>query len=116
MICTGDLGAVAAKKYDLEAWMPAQGRFREMVSCSNCTDYQSYRLNIRYAKAKGAPAEGYVHTLNSTAIATERALTAIIENYQEPDGTVIIPKVLRKYLEPIESAPKDVIRPVKVKK
>ncbi len=111
-ICTGDLGAVAAKKYDLEAWMPAQGRYREMVSCSNCTDYQSYRLNIRYAKAKGAPAEGYVHTLNSTAIATARAITAIIENYQEPDGTVIIPKVLRKYLEPIDSAPKEVIRPV----
>ena len=83
-----------------------------MVSCSNCTDYQSYRLNIRFAKVKGAPAEGYVHTLNSTAIATSRAITAIIENNQEPDGTVIIPKVLRKYLEPIDSAPKDEIRPI----
>jgi len=114
-ICTGDLGVVASKKYDLEAWMPAQGRYREMVSCSNCTDYQSYRLNIRFAKVKGAPAEGYVHTLNSTAIATSRAITAIIENNQEPDGTVIIPKVLRKYLEPIDSAPKDEIRPIKTK-
>ncbi len=112
-ICTGDLGAVAAKKYDLEAWMPAQGRYREMVSCSNCTDYQSYRLDIRYAKVRGAPAEGYVHTLNSTAIATARAITAIVENHQEPDGTVIIPKVLRRYLEPIESAPKEEIKPVR---
>jgi len=102
-ICSGDLGVVAAKKYDLEAWMPAQGRYREMVSCSNTTDYQAYRLNIRYAKARGAPAEGYVHTLNSTAIATTRAMTAILENYQREDGTVGVPKVLRKYLEPFEN-------------
>jgi len=114
-VCSGDLGAVAAKKYDLEAWMPAQGRYREMVSCSNVTDYQSYRLNIRYAKARGAPAKGYVHTLNSTAIATSRAITAIIENCQEPDGTVVIPKVLRKYLEMFERAPKDCITPRKAK-
>ena len=113
--CTGDLGAVAAKKYDLEAWMPAQGRYREMVSCSNCTDWQSYRLKIRYAEAKGAPAKGYVHTLNSTAIATQRAITAIIENYQKEDGTVEIPKVLRKYLEPFEAAPKDYILPRKIR-
>ncbi len=112
-ICTGDLGIVAAKKYDLEAWMPAQARYREMVSCSNCTDWQSYRLNIRYAEERGKPTKGYVHTLNSTAIATTRAITAIIENYQEEDGSVIIPKVLRKYLEPIESAPKEVIKPAK---
>ncbi|MEM4679649.1 MAG: serine--tRNA ligase [Thermofilaceae archaeon] len=110
-VCSGDLGVVAAKKYDLEAWMPAQGRYREMVSCSNTTDYQSYRLNIRYAKAKGAPAEGYVHTLNSTAIATTRAITAIVENYQEPDGTVRIPPVLSEYLEAFERAPKDRIEP-----
>ncbi|MEM5825626.1 MAG: serine--tRNA ligase, partial [Thermofilaceae archaeon] len=110
-VCSGDLGVVAAKKYDLEAWMPAQGKYREMVSCSNTTDYQSYRLNIRFAKAKGAPAEGYVHTLNSTAIATTRAITAIVENYQEPDGTVRIPPVLRRYLEVFERAPKDYIEP-----
>ena len=101
-ICSGDLGPVAAKKYDLEAWMPAQGRYREMVSCSNTTDYQSYRLKIRYARARGAPAEGYVHTLNSTAIATTRTITAILENYQEEDGMTKIPKALRKYLEPFE--------------
>jgi len=110
-ICTGDLGIVAAKKYDLEAWMPAQGKFREMVSCSNCTDWQSYRLNIRFAEKRGLPSKGFVHTLNSTAIATTRAITAIIENFQLEDGRVEIPKVLRKYLDPIESAPKDFIEP-----
>jgi seryl-tRNA synthetase len=110
-VCSGDLGVVASKKYDLEAWMPAQGKFREMVSCSNCTDWQSYRLNIRYAEEKGAPTKGFVHTLNSTAIATTRAITAIIENFQLEDGRVEIPKVLRKYLEPIEIAPKEYIEP-----
>ena len=112
-VCAGDIGAVAAKKYDLEAWMPAQARYREMVSCSNCTDWQSYRLNIRYAEERGKPTKGYVHTLNSTAIATTRAITAIIENCQEEDGSVIIPKALRKYLEPAESAPKEIIKPAK---
>ncbi|MFZ8855521.1 MAG: serine--tRNA ligase, partial [Thermofilaceae archaeon] len=80
-IASGDLGVVAAKKYDLEAWMPAQGKFREMVSCSNCTDWQSYRLNIRYAETPGAPSKGFVHSLNSTAIAVQRTITAIVENY-----------------------------------
>jgi len=111
LICTGDLGMVASKKYDIEAWMPGQGRYREVVSCSNCTDWQSYRLKIRYVRKVGQKTEGYVHTLNSTAIATTRAIIAILENYQEPDGTVIIPKVLRKYLEPFDSAPKEEIKP-----
>jgi len=110
-ICTGDLGIVAAKKYDLEVWMPAQGRYREMVSCSNCTDWQSYRLDIRFAEERGKPSKGFVHTLNSTAIATTRAITAIIENNQLEDGRVEVPKVLRKYLEPIEAAPKEYIEP-----
>ncbi|RLG60161.1 serine--tRNA ligase [Candidatus Geothermarchaeota archaeon] len=114
-ICSGELGVVAAKKYDIEVWMPAQGRFREVVSCSNCLDYQSYRLNIRYAPFRGAPSEGYVHTLNSTAIATGRAITAILENNQLEDGSVVIPKVLRRYLEPFEPAPKDVIKPLRSK-
>ncbi|AGK61730.1 seryl-tRNA synthetase [Archaeoglobus sulfaticallidus PM70-1] len=114
-ICTGDIGIVAAKKYDLEVWMPSQGKYREMVSCSNCTDWQSYRLNIRFAEERGKPTKGFVHTLNSTAIATTRAITAIIENFQEEDGRIRIPKVLRKYLENIDSAPKDYIVP-KMKK
>ncbi len=110
-IASGDLGACAAKKYDLEVWMPAQGRYREMVSASNCTDWQAYRLNIRLVRRKGMERGEYVHTLNSTGIASTRTITAILENYQEPDGSVVIPKVLRRYLEPFERAPKDIIRP-----
>jgi seryl-tRNA synthetase len=97
-VCTGDLGTVAAKKYDFEAWMPAQGDYREVVSCSNCTDYQARRLNIRYREKEGAPPKGFVHTLNSTAIATGRTIVALLENYQQEDGSIRIPKVLRKYM------------------
>ncbi len=113
-VASGELGAPAAKKYDLEVWMPAQGKYREMVSASNTTDWQSYRLNIRLVRKKGMIRE-YVHTLNSTAIASTRTITAILENFQEPDGIVVIPKVLRKYLEPFEKAPKEAIYPVKKK-
>lgn len=113
-IASGDLGACAIKKYDLEAWMPAQGRFREMVSASNCTDWQAYRLKIRLVRRKGMK-RSYVHTLNSTAIASTRTITAILENFQEPDGTVVIPKVLRRYLEAFPRAPKDAIYPKKRK-
>ncbi len=111
-VVSGELGAPAAKKYDLEVWMPAQGKYREMVSASNTTDWQSYRLNIRLVRRKGMERE-YVHTLNSTAIASTRTITAILENFQEPDGTVVIPKVLRKYLEPFKKAPKEAIYPAK---
>lgn len=113
-ICSGELSAVVSKRYDLEAWMPAQGKYREMVSCSNCLDWQSYRLNIRFQrKLEKGVERGYVHTLNSTAIASTRAITAILENCQEPDGTVIVPKILRPYLEIFKKAPKEVIHPVK---
>ncbi|MEM0083939.1 MAG: serine--tRNA ligase [Candidatus Methanomethylicia archaeon] len=113
-ICSGELSAVVSKRYDLEAWMPAQGKYREMVSCSNCLDWQSYRLNIRFQrKGEKGLERGYVHTLNSTAIASTRAITAILENYQEADGTVIIPKVLRPYLEMFKKAPKEAIYPIK---
>src|SRR4030042_330436 len=81
-VCTGDIGTVAAKKYDIEAWMPAQDGYREIVSCSNCTDYQARRLGIRYREKEGAPVKGFVHTLNSTAIATARTIVAILENCQ----------------------------------
>jgi len=101
-VCTGDIGTVAAKKYDIEAWMPAQNAYREIVSCSNCTDYQARRLNIRYREKEGAPTKGFVHTLNSTAIATGRTIVALMENYQQGDGTISIPKVLRKYMGDIE--------------
>ena len=114
-VASGELGSPAAKKYDLEAWMPAQGRYREMVSASNTTDWQSYRLNIRLVRRKGMKRE-YVHTLNSTAIASTRTITAILENFQEPDGVVVVPKVLRRYLEPFERAPKEAIYPVRREK
>ncbi len=101
-VCTGDIGTVAAKKYDIEAWMPAQNGYREIVSCSNCTDYQARRLNIRYREKEGAPTKGFVHTLNSTAIATGRTMVAIIENNQQEDGTIVVPEVLRKYMGGID--------------
>jgi seryl-tRNA synthetase len=101
-VCTGDIGTVAAKKYDIEAWMPAQNAYREVVSCSNCTDYQARRLGIRYREKEGAPPKGFLHTLNSTAIATGRTIVAVLENFQQEDGTVIVPKVLRKYMQDIE--------------
>ena len=97
-VCTGDIGTVAAKKYDIEAWMPAQNGYREVVSCSNCTDYQGRRLGIKYREKEGAAPKGFVHTLNSTAIATGRTVVAIIENNQLADGTINIPEVLRKYM------------------
>ncbi len=109
-IASGDLGACATKKYDIEAWMPAQGTFREMVSCSNCTDWQSFRMKIRYVDKNN---RGYVHTLNSTAVASTRMITAILENNQTEDGTVKVPTVLKRYLEPFTKAPKDFIFPRK---
>jgi len=96
-ICTGDIGAVAAKKYDLEAWMPVQQKYREMVSCSNCTDYQARRLNIKFRGKAGEAPKGFLHTLNSTVV-TDRALVAIMENYQQKDGSILIPKVLQPYM------------------
>jgi seryl-tRNA synthetase len=95
-VCTGDMGTVAAKKYDLEAWMPAQRRFREMVSCSNVTDYQARRLMIR-CREKPSDEPRLVHTLNSTAVTT-RALVAIIENLQQSDGSIRIPAPLVPYM------------------
>lgn len=95
-ICTGEIGSVAAKKYDIEVWMPAQEIYREVASCSNCTDYQARRLNIKFREKEGSAPAGLVHTLNSTA-ATDRVLVAIMENFQTVDGTVIIPKPLVKY-------------------
>jgi len=97
-VCTGDMGTVAAKRYDVEAWMPAQNAYREMISCSNDTDYQARRLNIKYREKEGEAPKGFVHTLNSTALATGRTMVAIIENYQQEDGSVVIPEVLRKYM------------------
>lgn len=96
-VCTGDLGTVAAKKYDLEAWLPGQGKYREVVSCSNCTAYQAVRSKVRFRDRPDEPTK-WVHTLNSTLVATERTLVAIMENYQEKDGSIGIPETLRAYM------------------
>jgi len=95
-ICTGDLGDPAAEKFDIEAWFPGQNRYRETHSTSNCTDFQARRLNIRY-KTKSGKLE-FVHTINGTAFALGRILIAILENYQQKDGSVKIPEVLHPYL------------------
>src|SRR5665648_703072 len=91
-IAAGDLGAPAAQKFDCEAWMPGQQQYREVTSCSNCTDYQARRLDCRYRTEKGPR---FVHTLNGTGIAVGRTLIAIMENYQRADGTIAVPDVLR---------------------
>jgi len=94
-IAAGDLGAPAAKKYDCEAWLPGQGRYREVTSCSNCTDYQARRLNCRYRTDKGPR---FVYTLNGTCIAIGRTIIAIMENYQRADGSIAVPEALRPYM------------------
>lgn len=96
-VCTGDIGTVAAKKYDIEAWSPRQREYIEVVSCSNCTDYQARRLNIRMGEVGGEEKET-IHTLNSTALATSRTMVAILENNQLEDGTVKVPEVLQEYM------------------
>ncbi len=96
-VCTGDLGTVAAKKYDLEAWLPGQGKYREMASCSNCTGYQAVRSKVRYREKSSTPTR-HVHTLNSTLVATERAIVSILENKQRADGTIEIPGILQHYM------------------
>ena len=93
-ICTGDLGSPAAAKYDIEAWLPSENRYRETHSCSNCTDFQARRLNIRYCDKSGKL--NFLYTLNGTAF-SQRPILAIIENYQQKDGSLSVPKVLQKY-------------------
>ena len=97
LLCSGDLGKISAKTYDIEAWFPGQSNYREIVSCSNCIDYQARRLRIRYRDNVNDETK-LVHTLNSTLIATERTMVSIIENYQTGNGTVQIPDVLQKYM------------------
>jgi seryl-tRNA synthetase len=94
-MCTGDIGTIAARKFDLEAWMPSVGEWKEVVSASNCTAYQALRLNMRYRVPDGT---AWPHTLNATGIATTRTLAAILENCQQPDGSIAIPRPLRKWM------------------
>lgn len=97
-IASGELNDNAAKKYDLEAWFPASETFRELVSCSNCLDYQARKLKIRMGKVGGTQEKEILHTLNSTAIATERTICCILENYQNEDHSISIPKILQNYM------------------
>lgn len=95
-IASGDMNDNAARKYDIEVWMPVQNTYRELVSCSNTTDYQARKMNVKVLRKNGE--KQVLHTLNSTALPMERALVAIVENFQDADGTIIIPRVLRKYM------------------
>ena len=97
LLSSGDMGKISAKTYDLEVWMAGQNAYREVVSCSNCLDYQSRRLKIRFRDKTNEDTK-YIHTLNSTLVATERTMVAILENFQTKDGHVNIPNVLQKYM------------------
>lgn len=97
LLSTGDMGKVAAKTWDIEVWFPGQGNYREVVSCSNCMDYQARRLSIKY-REKPHEESQFVHTLNSTLVATERTLAAIMENFQDESGDILVPEVLREFM------------------
>ena len=99
-LCTGDMGFASAKTYDIEVWLPGQATYREISSCSNCEDFQARRAQIRYRKDKGKP--NFVHTLNGSGLAVGRTLVAILENYQQKDGSVLIPKALRPYMDGLD--------------
>ena len=101
LLCSADLGKVSAKTYDIEGWFPGQGSYRELVSCSNCLDYQARRLRIRFRDNTNEETK-LVHTLNSTLVATERTLVSIIENYQTDNGTIEVPEMLQKYMGDIK--------------
>ena len=97
LLCTGDMGFASQKTYDIEVWLPGQNRFREISSCSNCGDFQARRMNARY-RPKDSKQLQFVHTLNGSGLAVGRTLIAIMENYQQPDGSIAIPDVLRPYM------------------
>ena len=101
LLCTGDMGNSARKTYDLEVWLPGQGLYREISSCSNCGDWQARRMNTRYRPAEGK-GNVFVHTLNGSGLAVGRTLVAVLENYQQADGSVTVPEVLRGYMGGIE--------------
>jgi seryl-tRNA synthetase len=96
-LCAGDIGFASQKTYDIEVWLPGQGRFREISSCSICGDFQARRMNAR-SKAADAKSTRFVHTLNGSGVAVGRALVAVLETYQEPDGAVVVPEALRPYM------------------
>jgi len=105
-LCTGDVGFASAKTYDLEVWLPGQGKYREISSCSNCEAFQARRLQARFRNAQGKPE--LVHTLNGSGLAVGRALVAVMENYQRADGGIDVPAALRPYMGGITQVPPSV--------
>jgi seryl-tRNA synthetase len=103
-LCTGDLGFGARRTYDLEVWLPGQGRYREISSCSNCGDFQARRMKARY-RSEGEKGTRFVHTLNGSGLAVGRTLVAILENYQKEDGSVVVPDALRPYMGGLKVIP-----------
>ena len=101
-LCTGDIGFSAAKTYDLEVWLPSYNGYKEISSSSNCTDFQARRANIKYRDPENFKGSRYVHTLNGSGLAVGRTMAAVIENYQQPDGTVRVPDVLVPYMGGVE--------------
>ena len=97
VLCTRDMGAGARKTYDIEVWLPAQDRYREISSCSVCGDFQARRMNARF-RAKAEKGTQFVHTLNGSGLAIGRTLIAILENYQQADGSIVIPEALQPYM------------------
>jgi len=101
VLCTGDMGFGARRTYDIEVWLPGQGTYREISSCSNCGDFQARRMKARF-RAKGEKATQFVHTLNGSGLAVGRTLIAVMENHQQPDGSILIPEALRPYMGGVE--------------
>ena len=101
-LCTGDIGFSAAKTYDLEVWLPSYGAYKEISSCSNCVDFQARRANIKYRDPENFKGTRYVHTLNGSGLAVGRTMAAIMENYQQADGTIKVPEVLVPYMGGVE--------------
>ena len=97
-MCAGDMGFPSAMSYDLEMWAPGSDEWLEVSSCSNCTDFQARRANIRYRPSHGASPQ-FIHTLNGSGLALPRVIIAILENYQQPNGSILVPNVLRPYLD-----------------
>jgi seryl-tRNA synthetase len=101
VLCTGDMGFASQKTYDIEVWLPGQGTYREISSCSVCGDFQARRMQARY-KGKDGKGNRLVHTLNGSGVAVGRALIAVVENYQNPDGTITVPDALKPYMGGVE--------------
>jgi seryl-tRNA synthetase len=102
MLCTGDMGFASRKTYDIEVWLPGQGAYREISSCSNCGDFQARRMKARF-KERGGKTTQFVHTLNGSGLAVGRTLIAILENFQQQDGSILLPRALRPYMGGLEA-------------